>query len=618
MPEGGPPIVVPRVYALKQTGTLRLDHAVRCYAGTGGTSIIALTGGPGSGKSTAIEFLRTALPPKPAVLLFDEPSAVEPGRAARRSLVIYSAPARHNLEESVELRLAPWDTDEFIEYLLATNRTRVNSVMSRLERDSQRRLIGGVPELWRPILDLMAADETIPDSLIALRHVIDAVYPTKCRTRRLIDACLERLNQPDSAEWKLPTREYLRPRWHRPPPALRHRAGRLVVVLDSILRDLTLRRRNSLATRPLPKDVINLCGRAAAKIGAVRAGLLEMLGDRRTKLHGTIASILHASGTGWEFPAGVVPDLSHADLAGAWFRNQQWPGLLARRADLDGADLSECNLDGASFEETALRGARLNGASLERTRLWAAGLNRADLSGADLNRAFIRSDLEEADLSDATLMEAEIHYSILTRARFVGANMHRVQILHCTLEDTDFTRADLSRARLSELSFRTARLDGSDFSAASLHRCDMQGVVFRAAKFPRAKFCDVDLTSSQCPSADFRGATLADCGLAEIEWENADLRDADLRRVTFHAGSSRSGLVGSPLACEGSRTGFYTDESGEQDFKSPEEIRKANLCGADLRGARIDAVDFYLVDLRGAHLDPSQLEWLRRCGAILG
>ena len=44
-------------------------------------------------------------------------------------------------------------------------------------------------------------------------------------------------------------------------------------------------------------------------------------------------------------------------------------------------------------------------------------------------------------------------------------------------------------------------------------------------------------------------------------------------------------LVGSPLACEGSRTGFYTDDYNDRDFKSPEEIRKANLRGADLRGA---------------------------------
>ncbi len=40
-----------------------------------------------------------------------------------------------------------------------------------------------------------------------------------------------------------------------------------------------------------------------------------------------------------------------------------------------------------------------------------------------------------------------------------------------------------------------------------------------------------------------------------------------------------------------SRTEFYTDEYGEQDFKNPEEIHKANLRGADLRGARIDGVD---------------------------
>jgi uncharacterized protein YjbI with pentapeptide repeats len=82
-------------------------------------------------------------------------------------------------------------------------------------------------------------------------------------------------------------------------------------------------------------------------------------------------------------------------------------------------------------------------------------------------------------------------------------------------------------------------------------------------------------------------------------------------------GSSRSGLVNSPIASEGSRTGFYTDDFDDQDFKSPEEIRKANLRGADLRGAKIAGVDFYLVDLRGATIDPGQAEHLRRSGAIL-
>ena len=52
-------------------------------------------------------------------------------------------------------------------------------------------------------------------------------------------------------------------------------------------------------------------------------------------------------------------------------------------------------------------------------------------------------------------------------------------------------------------------------------------------------------------------------------------------------------------------------------FQLPEEIRKANLCGADLRGAKIGRVDFYLVDLRGARYDKIHHEHLLRCGAIL-
>ena len=83
--------------------------------------------------------------------------------------------------------------------------------------------------------------------------------------------------------------------------------------------------------------------------------------------------------------------------------------------------------------------------------------------------------------------------------------------------------------------------------------------------------------------------------MADIDWEGADLRGANLRNCTFHLGSSRSGLVNSPIACEGSRTGFYGDEFDEQTYRSPEEIRKANLCGADLREADVGGTDFYLV-----------------------
>ncbi len=82
-------------------------------------------------------------------------------------------------------------------------------------------------------------------------------------------------------------------------------------------------------------------------------------------------------------------------------------------------------------------------------------------------------------------------------------------------------------------------------------------------------------------------------------------------------GSSRSGLVNSPIASEGSRTGFYTDDYNDQDYKPPEEIRKANLCGCDLRDAIVDSTDFYLVDLRRAKYSEEQARHFARCGAIL-
>ena len=44
---------------------------------------------------------------------------------------------------------------------------------------------------------------------------------------------------------------------------------------------------------------------------------------------------------------------------------------------------------------------------------------------------------------------------------------------------------------------------------------------------------------------------------------------------------------------------------------------KANLRGADLRGANIDGVDFYLVDLRDARYDADQQRQFRATGAIL-
>ena len=102
-------------------------------------------------------------------------------------------------------------------------------------------------------------------------------------------------------------------------------------------------------------------------------------------------------------------------------------------------------------------------------------------------------------------------------------------------------------------------------------------------------------------------------------------------RVTFFEGAdrlpisdvvecllrSRCGIVDSPYPSHGTRTGFYTDELDELYFQPPESIRKASLVGCDLRGATIEGVDFYLVDLRDAILEPAQRSQIAASGGIL-
>ena len=185
------------------------------------------------------------------------------------------------------------------------------------------------------------------------------------------------------------------------------------------------------------------------------------------------------------------------------------------------------------------------------------------------------------------------------------------------IDGTSFANVNFEQADLCGLPLRKANVRGANFSCASLRECDLEEVELPAADFHYAVLGSASLTSTRMPRANFTHASLCGARLADIDWEGADLLFADLRECTFHFGSSRSGLVGSPIASEGSRTGFYGDEFDQQTFRPPEEIRKANLCKADLTGAQLANTDFYLVDLRVAKYTADQFEHLRRCGAIL-
>jgi uncharacterized protein YjbI with pentapeptide repeats len=605
--------VRPRVYAPISGETVLLEDEIRGLVEKNASGWFAILGPAGSGKSTAIMHLAAALPPVARIVLLEELPREEVDAYCNRLVVFTTAVPGH---VDGLYRLAPWTEDDLIEYLLATHKDRCASVLARV-RPADRDLFAGIPDLWQIVLEQLAGDESIPDGRSALHRYLEAHLSDTDLIERARSVCLNALAAPDCSETTA-LEKLAKPGFAQGLlRALRHHAVRLLLAAERIASDLRGDADCDFLAQRLPRELV----RAAATlvVGEERAlDHLHRLLAGPFWSHAMAASILHATGAVWVPQPDNPPVLTGAYLEGVRWPEARLAYVELDEADLSGADLCGANLNQATASRCILQRARLRGASLRRLQAVATDLSHADLSSIRAVRAnFDGASLKSANLESAVLRSACFVGADLTGADFRGADLSAACLVETVVRDADFSGANLRGARLSGLRLREAYCTGADFSGADLKSCDLEFMELPAARFTGADLTGTLLTGTRIPEADFRAACLCETGLAEIEWERADLRGADLRGASFHLGTTRSGLVGSPIACEGSRTGFYTDDYEEQAYKAPEEIRKANLRGADLRGARLDGVDFYLVDLREGRYDPEQEEHLRGCGAIL-
>jgi uncharacterized protein YjbI with pentapeptide repeats len=620
--------VRPRVRSPQSGETLLLQDEVHPFLAAGAKGVIAVLGPGGSGKSTALRHLAAVLNAGSDVAFLDEPTHVEVfGARADHHLIVYAATrAREGFRHLALYSLAPWDNDDLIEYLLAVHKTRCASVMARV-RPEDHLLFQGIPDLWHIVLERLADEPALGDARSALHRYLEAQLPDTDLLERVRSACLNvAVTEPGGAVASLE-------RLAKPGfggallRALRHPAVQMLLAAERIGADLRWDADCDFLAKRLPRELVRT---AAVEVRGEERAIehLHRLLAGPAWSHAMAASLLHATGTGWVPPPG-----GKHELAGAYLDGARWPGAQLAGANLQMADLSAADLRGADLSDVRAveadlshallqgvvlmridaRGANLQGAGLSSARALGARFERANLEGANLEDAMFRF----ARFTEANLTAANLRGADLKEARFMDRSNDGDAVLTAEIREADFSGADLRGAVLSGMKLRQANFRGADFAGAYLNECDLEYVDLPGANFDGAGLTRALLTGSTMTGACFRNAHLTEAGLADVNWEGADLRGADLSRVTFHLGSSRNGLVFSPYACEGSKTGFYTDDYDEQSYKAPEEIRKANLCGADLRGARLDGVDFYLVDLRGAQYDPEVEAHLRRCGAIL-
>jgi uncharacterized protein YjbI with pentapeptide repeats len=607
-------LVRPRVLSADSGGSLLVEDVLQDLLDRRPRGSLRVVGPAGSGKTTALRHLAHVFAGS-NVIFVDEPAPSAAIPPSSHWFVFTTAHFGGSTESTETLVLAPWREDEWIEYLLAAHPDRCRSVMARLRADTDVATFLGIPQLSRRILDLLAADEAIPTIRAALLGYCDRFLTSqrlsetarKCAFDSLVTSSLE---PTIAAPLNLLGEELLL-------KLLRHRPIQLLLAEIHVVDRLLKKGKYEALQSRLPRDLIEQVAKDAARQPEVREILRKCLADP-ADTHAMAASILHAAGAKW-FPRRP----SKLKLSGAYLSGIDWSGLSlsdidVSEADLNSADLRNANLDGARAFRTNLSRANLAGASLAKIHASQAVLAQSSLSGCNISSGVLDgSDLAKADLQDADLRGATFTSANFSLACLRKADLRKAQLVGATLDDADFSEADLSEAILTGLDLRPATFTRARFRGAFMSKCNLEEMDLPRADFKAAKLHGALLTGSQMPGACFDGALLTDAGLADVDWEGASLRGAILTGASFHLGSSRSGLVGSPIACEGSRTGFYTDDFTEQDFKAPEEIRKANLCHADLRGARIVDVDFYLVDLRHARLDPEQIDHLRRCGAIL-
>lgn len=608
--------VVPRVRLPGQEAAVPIEQRARELLARNPRCLIELVGPPGSSKTTAVAHLWAALGAELSLRVIEKGDHSTTLFELHPTPRVRTARAFCNLTANapVKLEMAPWTDDDLAEYLLATHPGRCKAVMLRLRADPDRATLNGLPELWRVVLDEMAADNSIHTVDMAFLRFLDRELGDP-RVRAVAEEHALRGLAPWGAVGKDPPGDLGD---GRVPRLLMHKRVAAPLAARRIVEGLPDRAARPYLCGRLPIDLVRRVALRARAVPAALGALNGMVDEDDPGAHGAAASILHAAGIGWRPRGQRVPN-----LWGAWLADVQWDGIrlpgckmeLAdlRRSSLANADLTAALMDHAQLAGTTWRNASLRGAVFRRADCEEANLAAVAADGAD----FSHCNLKNAILGGASLKGALFRDADLTHAAFRRADLSLADFTGATVGETDFSGAVMTDAKLPGLTLAGCTFGETCLLRANLSGCNLEGLVADDMNFEEANLSDALMTGAVFRSARFESADLRGCRLAEIDWEGADLRDADLRQSTFHMGSTRSGLVGSTIPCEGSRTGFYTDEFFETDFKAPEEIRKANLRGADLRGANIEGVDFYLVDLRDAQYTPEQGDWFRKCNAIL-
>ncbi len=614
-------VVRPRVMGLDGESRL-LDHILQEPLRTKRVHRIVICGPGGTGKSFALRYLSERFSSEVAagqIRLLDvrdvrsADGASNSAFADSGQLTVIAARTQECPDATV-YQMAAWDRDDVIEYVL--QRFPDQSV-SLLNRSSDGAFLEGLPELWVLVLEELASNKSVDSAEAAMWEILHRLMK-QCGEAADIGKTIweefgtsnvkEQATSGDNGSSSPLTRlQELHP-------------VQCMLAAEYFCSQLQTRSGMEILSRPIPEDVLPIIARRLRNNKRVISDLEALIVlPSDAGLYASAMTLLLAIDPAWR----PRRSLANTNLKGAVLDGANWSevelrqttisGISANDASFHHCDFTNAHASYASFRRTSFRYAKLTAICFDNG--FAPDSDFSHIVGAQ--GIFRRTDLRGSTFENAILTEANFESSQLCGVSFRSAYLAKASLLDANVQNTDFSQCDLTWANLSHLDLTRTNLHGAVLREARMVLCNLENMDLTQFTLTWANLRNSSLCGSQAQGANLQNVNLRSAQLGEVDWENADLRNADLRGVVFHLGASREGLLSSPYASEGTRTGFYTDERLEQHFKAPEEIRKANLKGVNLLGAHIEGVDFYLVDLRGAKMSREQYLQAASTGAIL-
>jgi uncharacterized protein YjbI with pentapeptide repeats len=165
--------------------------------------------------------------------------------------------------------------------------------------------------------------------------------------------------------------------------------------------------------------------------------------------------------------------------------------------------------------------------------------------------------LQQADIREASLIEAKISLANLYRSRLSGANLRGSILAQSCLSDADLYKADLSGANLSRAELIRSNLTHTNFSGANLSRAILTSAWLDGANFKNAILRQAWLNGARLVNTNFREANLSSARLENSLLVETDLTGADLRGCSVYGLSAwdlqlnektkQSGLIITPF-----------------------------------------------------------------------